>query len=166
MEALRKCLVLDALSAWLTFDLCRAARVDTSATASDYLSSAEMLAIRAVSEEERILPRQLQSVEPPEDVLWWVSRMAGLAGFHPCKGRPLPGNEKLRQAWQLLRPMPRATEALLKALHRQQAAGVADRGRAWPSAPTWPDLQAARVANWSPPEQVDSERLSHASKPA
>ena len=99
------------------------------------LSAVEMLTIRAVSEEEGILPPSERGKEPPGSILWWVRQMAGLAGHHPSKRRPLPGHEVIWQAHHLLQPMVRGTEAILKALHRQQTADL--RGRHWPMVPTW-----------------------------
>jgi len=112
-KALAKCLAFDAVCAWRTFDLGRAARETPQAPARRFLSLSEMAAIRAVSEAELILPPAERGRTPPEDIHWWVLRLAGLAGFHPSNRRPLPGNEKMWQAHALMRPMARGIEAYL-----------------------------------------------------
>ena len=44
--------------------------------------------------------------------------MASMVGFHPSKRRPLPGNEKMWQAYRLTRAMVRGIEAHVAAADR------------------------------------------------
>ena len=55
---------------------------------------------------------------PPEGIRWWVLRMASMVGFHPSKRRPAPGNEKMWQAYRLMRAMVRGIEAHVAAVDR------------------------------------------------
>ena len=87
--ALGKCLAFDAVAAWRVFDLGRAARDCPQAPARRFLSRAERDCI-----------------------------LASMVGFHPSKRRPAPGNEKMWQAYRLMRAMVRGIEAHVAAADR------------------------------------------------
>ena len=108
-EALGKCLAFDAVAAWRVLDLGRARR---------FLSRAERDCILAVVRKERLLPPGGRGRPPPEGIRWWVLRLASMVGFHPSKRRPLPGNEKMWQAYRLMRAMVRGIEAHVAAADR------------------------------------------------
>ena len=116
--ALGKCLAFDAVAAWRVFDLGRAARDCPQAPARRFLSRAERDCILAVVRRERLLPPGERGRPPPEGIRWWVLRMASMVGFHPSKRRPAPGNEKMWQAYRLMRAMVRGIEAHVAAVDR------------------------------------------------
>ena len=88
------------------------------APARRFLSRAERDCILAVVRRERLLPPGERGRPPPEGIRWWVLRMASMVGFHPSKRRPAPGNEKMWQAYRLMRAMVRGIEAHVAAADR------------------------------------------------
>ena len=106
-EALGKCLVFDAITAWRVFSLERYARDAPETPAAEVFTSDELGVIAAVTEAERLRPVREQGQPPGEDIRSWVVLLARMRGWRPKKRRELPGNEVLWKAYQQLQTMVR-----------------------------------------------------------
>ena len=108
-EALGKCLVFDAITAWRVFSLERYA---PDAPAEAVLTADEMAVIEGVTEAERLRPPQERSQPLGPDIRSWVVLLARMRGWRPKKRRELPGNEVLWKAYQPLQIMVRYRQSL------------------------------------------------------
>ena len=101
-DSLQRCLAFDAVNAWRVFELQRYAREEPETPAREVLSETEMEVIENLVQFRRVLPPAQRERPPPEDIRGWVVRLARLAGFRPWKRQPLPGNQVLGKAWQIV----------------------------------------------------------------
>jgi len=106
-QALGKCLVFDAITAWRVFSLERYARDAPQTPAAEVLTGDEMAVIEAVAEAEGLRPPGERGQPPAADIRTWVVLLARLRGWRPKKHRELPGNEVLWKAYQQLQTMVR-----------------------------------------------------------
>ena len=111
-EALEKCLVLDAITAWRVFCLDRYARDRPETPAEEVLTADEMEVIEAVVRTERLRPPSERGQPIGRDIRTWVILLARMTGWWPSKRRPLPGNEVLWRAYVQLQHMVRLRRAL------------------------------------------------------
>ncbi len=110
-QALGKCLVFDAITAWRVFSLERYARDAPQTPAAEVLTGDEMAVIEAVAEAEGLRPPGERGQPPGADIRTWVVLLARLRGWRPKKRRELPGNEVLWKAYQQLQTMVRYRQA-------------------------------------------------------
>ena len=101
-QALGKCLVFDAITAWQVSSLARYAREAPDTPVEHVLSRAEMRAIAILVYEQQLLPPSERGRAPPGDIRTWVLLLARTAGFRPSKRRPLPGDAVLWRAYAAL----------------------------------------------------------------
>ena len=111
-EALGKCLVFDAITAWRVFSLDRYARDAPDTPAAEVLTADELAVIEDVTEAERLRPPRERGQPVGADIRSWVVLLARLRGWRPKKHRELPGNEVLWQAYRQLQTMVRYRQAL------------------------------------------------------
>ncbi len=97
-DDLRKYLVLDAIAAWQVFTLQRAARLQPEQPAEQFVTGEQIEALYASLRQVRV--RIQPPRERPLDIRTFVIDAARFAGFHPSRGQPLPGAQKL---WSGLR---------------------------------------------------------------
>ena len=110
-DALMKCLAFDAVTAWRVFSLQRYARDAPETPAADVLTADEREVIGLVVRAERLLPPGERDQPFQPDIRSWVIRLARMAGWHPSKRQPLPGNEVLWRACVQLQMMVRVIQA-------------------------------------------------------
>ena len=110
-DALVKCLAFDAVTAWRVFSLDRYARDEPETPAGDVLTEDEQGVIGTVVQAEGLLPPRERGRPFPPDIRSWVILLARIAGWHPSKRRPLPGNEVLWRAFVQLQGMVRYRQA-------------------------------------------------------
>ena len=110
-EALEKCLVLDAITAWRVFSLDRLARDAPDTPAEEELTEPEREVIEAVVRSERLRPPGERGTPIAPDIRTWVILLARTTGWRPSKRRPLPGNEVLWRAYVSLQHMVRLYRA-------------------------------------------------------
>ena len=106
-EALGKCLVFDAITAWRVFSLERYARDAPETPAAAVLTADELAVIGAVTEAERLRPPRERGQPVGPDIRSWVLLLARMRGWRPKQRRELPGNEVLWQAYRQLQTMVR-----------------------------------------------------------
>ena len=111
-EALGKCLVFDAITAWRVFSLERYARDAPDTPAEEVLTADEMAVIEGVTEAERLRPPRERGQPVGPDIRSWVVLLARMRGWRPKKRRELPGNEVLWKAYQPLQIMVRYRQSL------------------------------------------------------
>ena len=111
-EALGKCLVFDAITAWRVFSLDRYARDAPDTPAEEVLTADEMAVIEGVTETERLRPPRERGQPVGPGIRSWVVLLARMRGWRPKKHRELPGNEVLWKAYQQLQTMVRYRQAL------------------------------------------------------
>ena len=95
-DSIARCLAFDAAVTWRLFALDRYAR-DAPTT------PAEIDRIWAINR-VHLLPAAEHFAALLRDVLGMVLTLARVAGWHPTKWRPLPGNDLLRRASQRIQP--------------------------------------------------------------
>ena len=110
-DALVKCLAFDAVAAWRVFSLERYARDAPETPAAEVLTEDEREAIGVVVRAERLLPPVQRGRPFAPDIRSWVVLLARMAGWHPSKRQPLPGNQVLWRACVQLQMMVRVTQA-------------------------------------------------------
>ena len=98
-DALKKCLVFDAVTAWQVFSLARYARDAPDTPVEEVLTPDEREVIGTLVRKQQLLPPQERGRAPPPDIRTWVVWLARTAGFRPSRRRPLPGNEILWRAY-------------------------------------------------------------------
>ena len=98
-DALKKCLVFDAVTAWQVFSLARYARDTADTPVEEVLTPDEREVIGTLVRKQQLLPPQERGRDPPPDIRTWVVWLARTAGFRPSRRRPLPGNEILWRAY-------------------------------------------------------------------
>ena len=98
-DALKKCLVFDAVTAWQVFSLARHARDAPDTPVEEVLTPDEREVIGTLVRKQQLLPPQERGRDPPPDIRTWVVWLARTAGFRPSRRRPLPGNEILWRAY-------------------------------------------------------------------
>ena len=98
-DALKKCLVFDAVTAWQVFSLARHARDAPDTPVEEVLTPDEREVIGTLVRKQQLLPPQERGRAPPPDIRTWVVWLARTAGFRPSRRRPLPGNEILWRAY-------------------------------------------------------------------
>ena len=98
-DALKKCLVFDAVTAWQVFSLARYARDAADTPVEEVLTPDEREVIGTLVRKQQLLPPQERGRAPPPDIRTWVVWLARTAGFRPSRRRPLPGNEILWRAY-------------------------------------------------------------------
>ena len=96
-DDLRKCLAFDGVTAWRVMDLERLARDKPLMPARERFTAHEIDVLYVWLRYHHIIRAPPQ--EPP-DIRTFVVDLARVAGFHPSKRQPLPGTEKIWQAWQ------------------------------------------------------------------
>ena len=96
-DDLRKCLAFDAVTAWRVMDLERRARDTPDMPALKMFSEHEIKVLYVWLKHRRVIRAPL---ETPPDIRTFVVDLARLAGFRPSKRQPLPGTEKIWQAWK------------------------------------------------------------------
>ena len=96
-DDLRKCLAFDAVTAWRVMDLERRARDTPERPALEWFSEHEINVLYIWLRHRRIIRAP---PERPPDIRTFVIDLARLAGFRPSKRQPLPGTEKIWQAWR------------------------------------------------------------------
>ena len=96
-EDLRKCLAFDAVTAWRVMDLERRARDTPDMPALIMFSEHEINVLYVWLKHRRVIRAP---PETPPDIRTFVVDLARLAGFRPSKRQPLPGTEKIWQAWR------------------------------------------------------------------
>lgn len=111
-EALGKCLVFDAITAWRVFSLDRYARDAPDTPAEEVLTTDERAVIEAVTEAERLRPPRERGQPVGPDIRSWVVLLARMRGWRPKKRRELPGNEVLWKAYRQLQAMVRYRQSL------------------------------------------------------
>ena len=98
-EALAKCLVFDAITAWQAQSLGSYARDAPDTPAEQVLTQDERAMILAVVRKKRLLPPAERGRPPPKDIRSWVVWLARTVGFRPSKRRPLPGHQLIWRAY-------------------------------------------------------------------
>ena len=98
-DALVKCLVFDAITAWRVFALDRYARDAPDTPVGEVLTAGEQEVIEEVVRKGQLLPPAERGQPAPADICSWVVWLARIVGFRPSKRRPLPGNEVLWRAF-------------------------------------------------------------------
>ena len=111
-QALGKCLVFDAITAWRVFSLDRYARDAPDTPAEEVLTADEMAVIEAVTEAERLRPPRERGQPVGAGIRSWVLLLARMRGWRPKKHREVPGNEVLWQAYRQLQTMVRYRQTL------------------------------------------------------
>ena len=96
-DDLRKCLAFDAVTAWRVMDLERRARDTPSMPALKMFSQHEIKVLYVWLKHRRVIPAP---PEEPPNIRTFVIDLARLGGFRPSKRQPLPGTEKIWQAWR------------------------------------------------------------------
>ena len=97
-DALVKCLAFDAITAWRVCSLDRYARDAPDTPAAEVLTEDERQVIGTVVRAERLLPPAERGKPFPPDIRSWVVLLARMAGWHPSKRSPLPGNQVMWRA--------------------------------------------------------------------
>ena len=110
-DALVKCLAFDAVTAWRVCNLDRYARDAPETPAGEVLTEDERQVIGAVVRAERLQPPSERGKPFPPDIRGWVVLLARMAGWHPSKRSPLPGNQVMWRACVQLQTMVRAIQA-------------------------------------------------------
>ena len=110
-DALVKCLAFDAITAWRVCSLDRYARDVPDTPAAEVLTDDERQVIGAVVRAERLLPPAERDKPFAPDIRSWVVLLARMAGWHPSKRSPLPGNQVLWRACVQLQTMVRVMQA-------------------------------------------------------
>ena len=110
-DALVKCLAFDAITAWRVCSLDRYARDAPDTPADEVLTDDERQVIGTVVRAERLLPPAERGKPFPPDIRSWVVLLARMAGWHPSKRSPLPGNQVMWRACVQLRTMARLMQA-------------------------------------------------------
>ena len=101
-QALGKCLVFDAITAWRVLSLERYARDAPQTPTAEVFTSDDLAVIAEVTEAEQLQPPRARAQPWGTDIRTWVVLLAGLRGWRPKKHRELPGNEVLWQAFRQL----------------------------------------------------------------
>ena len=96
-DDLRKCLAFDAVTAWRVMDLERRARDTPLMPALEMFSEHEIKVLYVWLQHRRIIRAP---PDGPPDIRTFVIDLARLAGFRPSNRQPLPGTEKIWQAWR------------------------------------------------------------------
>ena len=110
-DALVKCLAFDAITAWRVCSLDRYARDAPDTPAAEVLTDDERQVIGTVVRAERLLPPAERGKPFAPDIRSWVVLLARMAGWHPSKRSPLPGNQVMWRACVQLRTMVRLMRA-------------------------------------------------------
>lgn len=110
-DALVKCLAFDAITAWRVCSLNRYARDAAATPAAEVLTDDERQVIGTVVRAERLLPPAERDKPFAPDIRSWVVLLARMAGWHPSKRSPLPGNQVMWRACVQLRTMVRLMQA-------------------------------------------------------
>ena len=110
-DALVKCLAFDAVTAWRVCSLDRYARDAPDTPAAEVLTDDERQVIGTVVRAERLLPPAEREKPFAPDIRTWVVMLARMAGWHPSKRSPLPGNQVLWRACVQLQTMVRVMQA-------------------------------------------------------
>ena len=97
-DALVKCLMFDAITAWQVFSLARYARDAPETPAEDLLTADEREMIGAFVERRQLRPPAERGKPFGTDIRSWVVLLARMVGWRPSKRQPLPGNEVLWRA--------------------------------------------------------------------
>ena len=111
-QALGKCLAFDAITAWRVFSLERYARDAPETPAEEVLTADELAVIEQVAEAEQVRPPRERGQPVGPGIRNWVVLLARIAGWHPSKRQPLPGNEVLWRAYRQLQMMVRYRQAV------------------------------------------------------
>ncbi len=104
-------LAFDAITAWRVCSLDRYARDAPDTPADEVLTDDERQVIGTVVRAERLLPPAERGKPFPPDIRSWVVLLARMAGWHPSKRSPLPGNQVMWRACVQLRTMARLMQA-------------------------------------------------------
>ena len=104
-DALVKCLVFDAITAWQVFSLARYARDAPETPAEELLTGDERAMIGAFVERRQLRPPAERGKPIGTDIRSWVVLLARMVGWRPSKRQPLPGNEVLWRAYVRLQGM-------------------------------------------------------------
>ena len=110
-DALINCLAFDAVTAWRVCSLDRYARDAPDTPAAEVLTEDERQVIGTVVRAERLLPPAERDKPFPPDIRSWVVLLARMAGWHPSKRSPLPGNQVMWRACVQLQTMVRVMRA-------------------------------------------------------
>ena len=110
-DALINCLAFDAVTAWRVCSLDRYARDAPDTPAAEVLTEDERQVIGTVVRAERLLPPSERDKPFPPDIRSWVVLLARMAGWHPSKRSPLPGNQVMWRACVQLQTMVRVMRA-------------------------------------------------------
>jgi hypothetical protein len=110
-DALVKCLAFDAITAWRVCSLNRYARDAAATPAAEVLTDDERQVIGTVVRAERLLPPAERDKPFAPDIRSWVVLLARMAGWHPSKRSPLPGNQVMWRACVQLQTMVRLMQA-------------------------------------------------------
>ena len=101
-DDLRKCLVFDAITACHVFDLERMARDKPDTPAGEVVTQEEIDVLYALRKAQGGARARAPPSHRP-DIRTFVIDLAGIVGFHPRRQQPLPGTQKVWQAYVRLK---------------------------------------------------------------
>lgn len=98
-EALAKCLVFNAVTAWRVLALDRYARDAPQTAVGEVLTADEQDVIATTMRTRQLLPLGERGRAPPPDIRSWVVWLRRMARFRRSQRRPRPGNKMLWRAY-------------------------------------------------------------------